>query len=81
MPDLEEHQGTLTNRSNANRLLCSTRWNKVPSQEALGNFELLLDEELAAQESESTSRREGRGGGGGACSGACTHTGGAHRWK
>lgn len=26
------------------------RWNKIPSPEALGNFELLLDEELAAQE-------------------------------
>ncbi|KAE8749682.1 hypothetical protein FOCC_FOCC003669 [Frankliniella occidentalis] len=27
-----------------------TRWNKVPSPEALGNFELLLDEDLAAQD-------------------------------
>ncbi|CAG2061762.1 unnamed protein product [Timema podura] len=27
------------------------RWNKVPSSEALGNFELLLDEELAYQDS------------------------------
>uniref|UniRef100_A0A1B0B018 ATP-grasp domain-containing protein n=1 Tax=Glossina palpalis gambiensis TaxID=67801 RepID=A0A1B0B018_9MUSC len=26
------------------------RWNKIPSQDALGNFELLLDEEIAAQE-------------------------------
>lgn len=26
------------------------RWNKVPSAEALGNFELLLDEELSAHE-------------------------------
>lgn len=26
------------------------RWNKVPSADALGNFELLIDEELAAQE-------------------------------
>ncbi|KAK6622692.1 putative tubulin polyglutamylase ttll1 [Polyplax serrata] len=26
------------------------RWNKIPAPEALGNFELLLDEELAAQD-------------------------------
>ncbi|KAH8415283.1 hypothetical protein KR009_006545 [Drosophila setifemur] len=26
------------------------RWNKVPSADALGNFELLIDEELAAQD-------------------------------
>lgn len=27
----------------------SVRWNKIPSAENLGNFELLIDEELAAQ--------------------------------
>lgn len=32
----------------------SVRWNKVTSQEALGNFELLIDEELAAQEEATT---------------------------
>lgn len=26
------------------------RWNKIPNSDVLGNFELLLDEELAAQE-------------------------------
>lgn len=31
----------------------SVRWNKIPSQEALGNFELLIDEELAAQDENS----------------------------
>jgi len=25
------------------------KWNKIPSPDALGSFELLLDEELAAQ--------------------------------
>jgi tubulin polyglutamylase TTLL1 len=29
--------------------LFSVRWNKIPSAENLGNFELLIDEELAAQ--------------------------------
>jgi tubulin polyglutamylase TTLL1 len=29
--------------------LRSVRWNKIPSAENLGNFELLIDEELAAQ--------------------------------
>lgn len=29
--------------------LCSVRWNKIPSAENLGNFELLIDEELASQ--------------------------------
>ncbi|KDR22678.1 hypothetical protein L798_12812, partial [Zootermopsis nevadensis] len=41
------------------------RWNKVPSPEALGNFELLLDEELAFQEehpaNQSRSRSDLRG--------------------
>jgi tubulin polyglutamylase TTLL1 len=27
----------------------SVRWNKVPNAENLGNFELLIDEELASQ--------------------------------
>ncbi|KAL9886412.1 polyglutamylase complex subunit TTLL1-like isoform 1-T2 [Glossina fuscipes fuscipes] len=31
------------------------RWNKIPSQDALGNFELLLDEEIAAQEDNSNA--------------------------
>ncbi|XP_055692032.1 polyglutamylase complex subunit TTLL1 [Lutzomyia longipalpis] len=30
------------------------RWNKIPNQEALGNFELLLDEEIAAQDENSS---------------------------
>jgi len=29
--------------------LSSVRWNKVPTTENLGNFELLIDEELASQ--------------------------------
>lgn len=40
------------------------RWNKIPNPEALGNFELLLDEELAAQE-EAGIGGTGIGGGGG----------------
>jgi tubulin polyglutamylase TTLL1 len=50
------------------------RWNKTPSAEAMGNFELLLDEELAAQDEAGHSnhgsaryRHESRGP--------------AHRWK
>lgn len=36
----------------------SVRWNKCPTLEAMGNFELLLDEELAAQdEKETTSNK------------------------
>lgn len=27
------------------------RWNKIPSKDALGNFEVLYDEELASQDS------------------------------
>ena len=34
------------------------QWNKIPASDALGSFELLLDEELTAQS-------EGGGGGGG----------------
>lgn len=30
----------------------SVRWNKVPSVENLGNFELLIDEELATQQTQ-----------------------------
>ena len=30
----------------------SVRWNKIPSAENLGNFELLIDEELASQTQE-----------------------------
>ncbi|KAI8128007.1 putative tubulin polyglutamylase TTLL1 [Lucilia cuprina] len=33
------------------------RWNKIPSADALGNFELLLDEELAAQEEAQNSQQ------------------------
>lgn len=33
----------------------SVRWNKCPPPEALGNFELLLDEELVAQEEKEYS--------------------------
>ncbi|XP_018786554.1 PREDICTED: probable tubulin polyglutamylase TTLL1 isoform X2 [Bactrocera latifrons] len=43
------------------------RWNKIPSSDALGNFDLLLDEELAAQEEQAQSAQpstKGRGGGG-----------------
>lgn len=28
----------------------SVRWNKIPSPDALGNFELLIDEEILARE-------------------------------
>lgn len=31
------------------------RWNKIPSTDALGNFELLIDEELAAAQDESST--------------------------
>ncbi|XP_019844628.2 polyglutamylase complex subunit TTLL1 isoform X1 [Bactrocera dorsalis] len=43
------------------------RWNKIPSADALGNFDLLLDEELAAQEEQAQTAQpstKGRGGGG-----------------
>lgn len=33
----------------------SVRWNKIPSAENLGNFELLIDEELAAQTQDDNS--------------------------
>lgn len=51
----------------------SVRWNKIPSADALGNFDLLLDEELAAQEEQAQTAQaaqaaqpstKGRGGGG-----------------
>lgn len=32
--------------------ISSVRWNKIPSAENLGNFELLIDEELATQTQE-----------------------------
>uniref|UniRef100_A0A1B6E2G1 Polyglutamylase complex subunit TTLL1 n=1 Tax=Clastoptera arizonana TaxID=38151 RepID=A0A1B6E2G1_9HEMI len=34
-----------------------TRWNKIPSQESLGNFELLIDEELHAHEEQASTGR------------------------
>ncbi|XP_024941510.1 probable tubulin polyglutamylase TTLL1 isoform X2 [Cephus cinctus] len=37
------------------------RWNKCPSPEAMGNFELLLDEELAAQEERENATGKCRG--------------------
>ncbi|GLH00835.1 Tubulin glycylase 3A [Gryllus bimaculatus] len=37
------------------------RWNKVPSPEALGNFELLLDEDLANHADDHGSHLPGRG--------------------
>ncbi|XP_039962746.1 polyglutamylase complex subunit TTLL1 isoform X2 [Bactrocera neohumeralis] len=43
------------------------RWNKIPSADALGNFDLLLDEELAAQEEQAQTAQpstKGRGAGG-----------------
>lgn len=42
-----------------NNCIYSVRWNKIPSQEALGNFELLIDEELAAQD-ESSGAAKGK---------------------
>jgi hypothetical protein len=41
-------------------LLFSVRWNKVPSPEALGNFDLLLDEELTSQEEHSAHQSRSR---------------------
>lgn len=35
----------------------SVRWNKIPSADALGNFDLLIDEELAAQEEAQNSQQ------------------------
>ncbi|RLU21017.1 hypothetical protein DMN91_007633 [Ooceraea biroi] len=37
------------------------KWNKLPSPDALGNFELLLDEELAAQDEREGSSSKYRG--------------------
>ncbi|XP_011068408.1 PREDICTED: probable tubulin polyglutamylase TTLL1 [Acromyrmex echinatior] len=37
------------------------KWNKLPSPEALGNFELLLDEELAVQDERESSSSKYRG--------------------
>lgn len=36
--------------------ICSVRWNKIPNPEALGNFELLIDEELAAQDDVNSNK-------------------------
>jgi tubulin polyglutamylase TTLL1 len=42
------------------------KWNKIPSPDVLGNFELLLDEELAANaQNEMSSQGAGGGGSGG----------------
>lgn len=41
--------------------LISVKWNKLPSPEALGNFELLLDEELAVQDERESSLSKYRG--------------------
>lgn len=50
----------------------SVRWNKIPAPEALGNFELLLDEELAAQDENNVTKDKMKTGGAGS---------GANRWK
>lgn len=44
-------------------VLNSVRWNKIPKPEALGNFELLLDEELVSHEElhTSASSQSGKG--------------------
>lgn len=42
-------------------LLSSVKWNKLPSPEALRNFELLLDEELAAHDEKECSSSKYRG--------------------
>lgn len=39
--------------------LTSVRWNKVPSVENLGNFELLIDEELATQQTQDDNLLSG----------------------
>lgn len=44
-----------------NVLCLSVRWNKIPKPEALGNFELLLDEELASHEELHTTSQSGKG--------------------
>lgn len=53
-------------------LFNSVRWNKIPAPEALGNFELLLDEELAAQDENNVTKDKMKNGAGGS---------GANRWK
>lgn len=56
-----------------NAILCSlfsVRWNKIPSPDALGNFELLLDEELAAQEEALNGAASGK-----------DKSKGSNRWK
>lgn len=36
------------------------KWNKIPTAQALGSFELLLDEELASQTEVATGRGKGK---------------------
>jgi len=36
----------------------SAKWNKIPAKEAYGNFELLLDEELAGIEIGNSKRAQ-----------------------
>jgi hypothetical protein len=36
----------------------SAKWNKIPSREAYGNFELLLDEELAGVDTSNRHKYE-----------------------
>lgn len=38
-------------------LFFSVRWNKVPTKEAMGDFELLIDEDIIQQEETQTSDR------------------------
>lgn len=53
------------------KFICSVRWNKIPNPEALGNFELLIDEELAAQDDVNSNKDKSK------TSGYSTH----NRWK
>lgn len=48
-------------------LFFSVRWNKVPSAAAMGNFELLIDEEVLAQEVHANDKYH--------------HRQAHHRWK
>lgn len=48
------------------------RWNKVPHADVLGNFELLLDEELSAQEENGQNQQRDR---------SIKLTGSGNRWK
>lgn len=53
------------------RLISSVRWNKIPNPNALGNFELLIDEELAAQDDGNSNKDKSK------TSAFSTH----NRWK